>query len=149
MIRRLKETGGGVRSARRLRCNFTWVVRKSISGKDSCEHRPEGSKAVGPEGPCGGRIPGYRNHKPRWKARVCLVHPGVRRPMWMGQSEGKATEALGVREELWCYHRKIGAGEDVSRGKRWLPGVVKVSPATQWRRDHRRQEWNQEDSWAE
>ena len=67
----------------------------------------------------------------------------------MGQSEGKATEALGVREELWCYHRKIGAGEDVSRGKRWLRGVVKVSPATQWRRDHRRQEWNQEDSWAE
>lgn len=24
-------------------------------------------------------------------------------------------EALGVREELWCYYRKIGAGEDVSR----------------------------------
>lgn len=65
--------------------------------------------------PVGGSIPGYRNHKPRWKARVCPVHLRVRRSMWMGQSEGEAMEALGVREELWCYCRKMGAREDVSR----------------------------------
>ena len=104
-----------MRSARRLGCNFTWVARKSLSGTHSCEHRPEGVKAAGPEGPCGGSIPGYRNHKPRWKARVCPVHLRVRRSMWMGQSEGEAMEALGVREELWCYCRKMGAREDVSR----------------------------------
>lgn len=67
----------------------------------------------------------------------------------MGQSEGEVMGALGVREELWLYHRKMGAEEDVNRGERWFPGVVKVSPATQQRRDHRRREWNQEDSWAE
>lgn len=138
-----------MRSARRLGCNFTWVVRRSLSWKDSCEHRPEGGKAVDPEGPRMGCIPGYRNHKPRWKARVCLIHLWVRRPIWMGQSEGEVMGALGVREELWLYHRKMGAEEDVNRGERWFPGVVKVSPATQQRRDHRRREWNQEDSWAE
>ena len=54
----------------------------------------------------------------------------------------------GLGKDTGFILERLGAMEYVSRGERWLPSVVKGSVSAQWRRDHKRQEQNQGDSWA-
>ena len=54
----------------------------------------------------------------------------------------------GLGKDTSFILERLEAMEYVSREERWMPSVVKGSVSAQWRRDHKRQEQNQGDSWA-
>ena len=138
-----------MRSARRLGCSFTRESGRAFLGRTHVSTHQKDVSLWAMRVP-GGSAPGHGSHKQRWEARVCPVHPRVsKEPMCVERSRGGAPGGVGVKEGLWLYPRKMGAGEGTSRGERWVPSIVKGSPDAQWRTDHRRQEWNQGDDWAE
>ena len=82
-----------MRSVRRLGCSFTWEVRKSLSGKDSREHRLDRFKSVSHEGRLGKHS---RPWEPQAEVGGILVHQrSARRPVWVGQSGGGTMGGLG------------------------------------------------------
>lgn len=138
-----------MRGVRRLGCSFTWVVRKSLSGKDSCENRLDRFESVGHEGRREKRSRPWEPQAEVGGIRVPST-PGVSKEARVGRAEWRRDHAgsWGLGKDTGFILERLRAMEYVSRGERWLPSVVKGPASAQWRRDHKRQEQNQGDSWA-